>query len=247
MEGDEAVIGITDLRAERAGRYRLHRHRHGRAGSGADAVFGTVEAVKTVSDLFMPSGSGGESGLADDPAAVNKDPYGEGWNPGAVKDATDWRTCSRGAVPGHHCLNCRSWLGSRSGHAGWRPCGPCWCPAGNGPAWCNWTNGCMPACSGCRPCCWAGPFNRCGNGRACGCPPRAACWHPWPTVAAIEGMQTAPGLGSPRGIGRPAGGCGGRPAGFCLVAAAGRCLDQTIIPAATVSLVPSSIRIRLPV
>ena len=47
-----------------------------------EAVFGTVEAVKTVSDLFMPvSGTVEEvnPGLAEDPASVNKDPYGAGW------------------------------------------------------------------------------------------------------------------------------------------------------------------------
>ena len=45
-------------------------------------MFGTVEAVKTVSDLFMPVKGTVLSvnpGLADDPAAVNKDPYGNGW------------------------------------------------------------------------------------------------------------------------------------------------------------------------
>ena len=47
-----------------------------------EAVFGTVEAVKTVSDLFMPlSGEVLEfnEGLEADPEVVNKDPYGEGW------------------------------------------------------------------------------------------------------------------------------------------------------------------------
>ena len=47
-----------------------------------ESVFGTIEAVKTVSDLFMPvSGTVTEvnAALADDPAAVNKDPYGSGW------------------------------------------------------------------------------------------------------------------------------------------------------------------------
>jgi len=47
-----------------------------------EEVFGTVEAVKTVSDLFMPIA--GEviefnSALEDNPALVNEDPYGEGW------------------------------------------------------------------------------------------------------------------------------------------------------------------------
>ena len=49
---------------------------------GADEVFGTIEAVKTVSDLFMPvAGEVTEFNEAvdDDPALVNSDPYGEGW------------------------------------------------------------------------------------------------------------------------------------------------------------------------
>ena len=48
----------------------------------AEAVFGTVEAVKTVSDLFMPlSGTIDEvnAGLANEPELVNTDPYGAGW------------------------------------------------------------------------------------------------------------------------------------------------------------------------
>ncbi|MDH3381134.1 MAG: glycine cleavage system protein H, partial [Flavobacteriaceae bacterium] len=47
-----------------------------------DAVFGTVEAVKTVSDLFMPlTGEVIEFNevLGDDPAKINTDPYGDGW------------------------------------------------------------------------------------------------------------------------------------------------------------------------
>ena len=48
----------------------------------ADEIFGTIEAVKTVSDLFMPVG--GEvlelnDKLEDDPELVNTDPYGDGW------------------------------------------------------------------------------------------------------------------------------------------------------------------------
>ena len=48
----------------------------------ADEVFGTIEVVKTISDLFLPVG--GEileqnEALADQPELVNKDPYGEGW------------------------------------------------------------------------------------------------------------------------------------------------------------------------
>ena len=48
----------------------------------ADDVFGTIEAVKTVSDLFMPiAGEVVEfnEAVEDDPSLVNSDPYGEGW------------------------------------------------------------------------------------------------------------------------------------------------------------------------
>ncbi len=47
-----------------------------------EVIFGTVEAVKTVSDLFMPVAgkvTAVNPDLADDPAAVNNDPYGKGW------------------------------------------------------------------------------------------------------------------------------------------------------------------------
>ena len=47
-----------------------------------EEVFGTIEAVKTVSDLFMPvPGTVAElnEGLEDNPALINEDPYGEGW------------------------------------------------------------------------------------------------------------------------------------------------------------------------
>ena len=64
-----------------------------------EAVFGTVEAVKTVSDLFLPiSGKITEINphLNDKPEMVNKDPYGEGWmvkifidNPDEVKELLD--------------------------------------------------------------------------------------------------------------------------------------------------------------
>jgi glycine cleavage system H protein len=93
VEGGEAVIGITHHAQSELGDIvyidiptegqEVERH----------AVFGTVEAVKTVSDLFMPlSGTVAavNPGLADDPAAVNKDPYGEGWIIRVkVKDATE--------------------------------------------------------------------------------------------------------------------------------------------------------------
>lgn len=82
VEGDEATIGITDFAQSELGDIVFVDI--GTEGQEVDAhaVFGTVEAVKTVSDLFMPvKGTVLEvnPGLADDPAAVNKDPYGKGW------------------------------------------------------------------------------------------------------------------------------------------------------------------------
>ena len=82
IDGDEAVVGITDFAQGELGDIVFVDI--GTVGQALDreAVFGTVEAVKTVSDLFMPvSGTVSEvnPGLADDPASVNKDPYGAGW------------------------------------------------------------------------------------------------------------------------------------------------------------------------
>lgn len=82
VEGDEIVVGITDFAQGELGDIVFIDI--GTEGQELDheAVFGTVEAVKTVSDLFMPvSGTVKEvnPGLADDPASVNTDPYGKGW------------------------------------------------------------------------------------------------------------------------------------------------------------------------
>ncbi|MBK8499038.1 MAG: glycine cleavage system protein GcvH [Flavobacteriales bacterium] len=96
VEGDHAVVGITDFAQGELGDIVFIDI--GSQGQTLDreAVFGTVEAVKTVSDLFMPmSGTVVElnPGLADDPASVNGDPYGKGWlvrvklaDPGQVND-----------------------------------------------------------------------------------------------------------------------------------------------------------------
>lgn len=82
MEGDEAVVGVTDFAQGELGDIVFVDI--GSEGQDLDreAVFGTVEAVKTVSDLFMPiSGTvtAVNTALADDPASVNTDPYGAGW------------------------------------------------------------------------------------------------------------------------------------------------------------------------
>ncbi len=82
IEGDVATIGITEFAQSELGDIVFVEIETNGQSLGAHEVFGTVEAVKTVSDLFMPIA--GEiievnAGLADDPAAVNNDPYGKGW------------------------------------------------------------------------------------------------------------------------------------------------------------------------
>ena len=82
VEGDTAVIGITEFAQSELGDIVFVDI--GTVGQDlkAEEVFGTVEAVKTVSDLFMPvSGKVLEvnPALDGDPASVNKDPYGAGW------------------------------------------------------------------------------------------------------------------------------------------------------------------------
>ncbi|HOP42349.1 MAG TPA: glycine cleavage system protein GcvH [Flavobacteriales bacterium] len=82
IEGDEAVVGITDFAQGELGDIVFVDIGTEGEELAREEVFGTVEAVKTVSDLFMPlSGtvSAVNPALTDDPAAVNSDPYGNGW------------------------------------------------------------------------------------------------------------------------------------------------------------------------
>jgi glycine cleavage system H protein len=82
VEGDEAVVGVTDFAQGELGDIVFVDISSEGEELAREAVFGTVEAVKTVSDLFMPlSGKvvAVNVGMADDPAVVNNDPYGEGW------------------------------------------------------------------------------------------------------------------------------------------------------------------------
>ncbi|MBX2971959.1 MAG: glycine cleavage system protein GcvH [Flavobacteriales bacterium] len=82
IEGNTAIIGITDFAQSELGDIVFVDINTEGQEVAREAVFGTVEAVKTVSDLFMPvSGKVTEvnPGLADDPASVNSDPYGSGW------------------------------------------------------------------------------------------------------------------------------------------------------------------------
>lgn len=82
IDGDEAVIGITQYAADQLGDIVfVELPDAGRALEQA-ATFGVVESVKAVSDLFAPvSGevTGTNDALGATPEVVNKDPYGEGW------------------------------------------------------------------------------------------------------------------------------------------------------------------------
>jgi len=82
LEGDVATIGITDYAQKELGDIVYVEVETVGDEVEADEVFGTVEAVKTVSDLYMPiSGEILEKNeaLEDAPETVNNDPYGEGW------------------------------------------------------------------------------------------------------------------------------------------------------------------------
>ena len=82
IEGDEAYVGITDYAQDQLGDIVFIDIPTVGEALEQGEVFGTIEVVKTVSDLFLPIG--GEileqnEALADNPELVNKDPYGEGW------------------------------------------------------------------------------------------------------------------------------------------------------------------------
>jgi len=82
LEGSVATIGITDFAQHELGDIvYIDISAKGKA-LAAEEVFGTVEAVKTVSDLFLPAaGTITEinPALESQPELVNSDPYGEGW------------------------------------------------------------------------------------------------------------------------------------------------------------------------
>jgi glycine cleavage system H protein len=82
LEGDIATIGITDFAQGELGDIVYVEIETTGKPLAAEAVFGTVEAVKTVSDLFLPvAGTINEvnPALANQPELVNTDPYGAGW------------------------------------------------------------------------------------------------------------------------------------------------------------------------
>ncbi len=82
IEGDIATVGITDFAQRELGDIVYVEVETLDQNLDKDEVFGTVEAVKTVSDLFLPLA--GEiiefnEGLETEPELVNQDPYGAGW------------------------------------------------------------------------------------------------------------------------------------------------------------------------
>ena len=82
VDGDIATIGVTDFAQGELGDIVFVEIESVEETLDAEEVFGSVEAVKTVSDLFMPIA--GEvlefnEALEADPELVNNDPYGEGW------------------------------------------------------------------------------------------------------------------------------------------------------------------------
>lgn len=99
IEGDVATVGITDFAQGELGDIVYVEVETLDESLDKDAVFGTVEAVKTVSDLFQPlSGEIIEfnDSLESEPEKVNADPYGEGWmikikisNPDEIEELLD--------------------------------------------------------------------------------------------------------------------------------------------------------------
>ena len=82
IEGNTATIGITDFAQKELGDIVYVEIETVGKPLEAEAVFGTVEAVKTVSDLFLPiAGTVTQvnPALTANPELVNTDPYGEGW------------------------------------------------------------------------------------------------------------------------------------------------------------------------
>ena len=98
-----AVVGITDFAQSELGELVYIEVDTVGETVAKDAVFGTVEAVKTTSDLFMPlsgevlefNAAISESG-GDDPGLINHDPYGKGWIVKiALTDASENEMCIR--------------------------------------------------------------------------------------------------------------------------------------------------------
>ncbi|MCD4772629.1 MAG: glycine cleavage system protein GcvH [Bacteroidales bacterium] len=99
IDGDEALVGITDFAQKELGDIVFVEVETEGEELEKEEAFGTIEAVKTVSDMFMPiSGEVLEFNkeLEDAPELINTDPYGKGWiikiklsNPDEVNDLLD--------------------------------------------------------------------------------------------------------------------------------------------------------------
>mgnify|MGYP005827877661 CR=1 FL=1 len=99
IDGDVATVGITDFAQGELGDIVYVEVETLDETLDREEVFGTVEAVKTVSDLYLPlSGEIIEfnESLEDEPENVNTDPYGDGWmikikisNPDEIEDLLD--------------------------------------------------------------------------------------------------------------------------------------------------------------
>ena len=101
--GNIAYVGITDYAQSELGELVYIEVETVGKNVAAHAVFGTVEAVKTTSDLFMPIAGkvlefnpGLDDSKGGNPALINEDPYGEGWmfrlqpaNPAQINDMLD--------------------------------------------------------------------------------------------------------------------------------------------------------------
>ncbi|PLW96074.1 MAG: glycine cleavage system protein H [Marinilabiliales bacterium] len=82
VEGDEAYIGITDFAQNELGDIVFVEVETLDEELDKGDTFGTIEAVKTVSDMFMPIGGAVievNEALEDTPEIINSDPYGDGW------------------------------------------------------------------------------------------------------------------------------------------------------------------------
>ena len=82
VDGDEALIGITDFAQNELGDIVFVEVETVDEELDKGETFGTIEAVKTVSDMFMPIGGTVlefNEQIEDTPEIINKDPYGKGW------------------------------------------------------------------------------------------------------------------------------------------------------------------------
>lgn len=82
IEGDEAYIGVTDYAQQQLGDVVFVDIPTVGETLAANEVFGTIEVVKTISDLFLPVAGevlAQNEALEEQPELVNQEPYGEGW------------------------------------------------------------------------------------------------------------------------------------------------------------------------